>query len=93
MLEFKNGDITIKHPDDPTIMGPAEKNFIELFLKEVNRRRYGSNYEDFKDKEEYYQIPITRGGNNSNAAINGTIKAFKNMLAEYFIPKKAIERS
>lgn len=90
ILEFKDGDIYIKHLDDPTLT-KAERDFAEYFLTQVNSRRYAADYTKYKNTQEYYQIPLATGGNNSMASKVGLLNAFKSRIS-YWNPSKILER-
>lgn len=90
MIEYKDGDIYLKDPDDPKSgLSTAEKNFLRYFLQEINNNRFPG--EDIKSKDlKFFRLPLAKGDFQSQVSSMGLMSAVKKKL-QTFNPKKALE--
>lgn len=94
--ETTDGDLLFKQPS--RIADPAEREFLEYALQEINRNRFPDKTQEELDlmkangAREYYQVPLALGGADSIASTQGLMSMLSAKLS-YLNPKTAFERA
>jgi len=80
MIEYKDGDIYLKDPDDPKSgLSNAEKNFLRFFLEEINRNRFPGEDISSKDRK-FFRLPLAKASFQSQVSSMGLTSALKKKL-------------
>lgn len=93
--ETPEGDLLFKNPKN--VADPAEREFLEYALQEINAARHRDHPEDIEAMKEsgdprYYRVPLALGGSDSVASVSGMMEMLKAKLS-YLNPKTAFERA
>ena len=93
----KDGNLLFINPNTLP-QGSAKRKLLEYALNEINRRRFPNKLQEELDNmmqndiTEYYEVPITRGGQDSIASVQGMMSLLRAKLS-YLNHKTAYQRA